>query len=940
MTYRWSRQRPNRIVLLLLILLTGSAPLAAASMVTDELVRAGHLLNRAGYGPSPTDLAIVRDIGVEAYIAEQLQPQGIDESGNAALLDREEALFTWQIPSRDTTLIATGALWRYRKGTEEPDPGWKGLDFDASAWLLGATGIGYDDGDDQTVLDDMRRDDAQGIPGYVSVYLRYEFNLTATSLTAISDLILRVDYDDGFRAYLNGVEVARANLPTGDVTYDTTATGSHEAGSAEDFDISAHAGLLVVGNNVLAIQAHNRSLTSSDFSIIPELLSREVLAEPARWVIRDVDALQQLVHIRGVYSQRQLQTVLAEFWENHFTTDYDKLVDYLDALQNSDAGDAMSREQAQAEAAQLEYQEYQFFYDNALGHFGDLLLYSATSPTMLVYLDNVLNVKGKANENYAREILELHTFGVDNRYTQRDIEQLARCFTGWAVCKIPSADARSFPASALEPPAVCGVQVEDTTVLDLGAIWRYFKGTEEPAPDASGGATTAWAHADFNDDAWLAGPTGIGYNDGDDATILSDMQGNYRSVYLRRSFTVRDASDFANLILEIAYDDGFVAYLNGSEVARSVSMEDTGTPPTYDQEANDNHEADEGAEYYNLSRFGALLQPGENVIAIQVHNTSLSSSDLSILPRLLDRTTLPGSVENGDRNAVWTFSFHPEWHDTAAKVLFADSEYEMTIPAGRTEAAGLTDALDVIDELVRHRSTAEFIGVKLIQKFVSDEITLATYHDGTAPTELRDLLDDVITAWNATEPAGHIATVMQTILDPTEQANPFWSERAYRGKVKTPIEYINSSLRVLGAEASGARLPQRNSAMGMELFVRDDPDGYSELGSDWIDTASMLERIEFVTDLAGNDNGDYRWDAAALLEMWNLTTPEQIVDFFDEMLFQRTLSKANKALLMDYLTTDSDGQPSALDPTDTTDYQRRVQKLVGLILSLPQWHFQ
>ncbi len=940
MIHRWLARWPLLSALLLSILLACSVSLAADPLPADALVRAGHLLNRIGYGPSPADLATVQDIGVEAYIAEQLNPQDIDESANAALLDREESLFEWQIPSRDTTLITAGALWRYHKGTEAPDPGWQGLRFDASAWALGATGIGYGDGDDNTVLDDMRRDDAQGVPGYVSVYLRYEFNLTAEALAAISDVILRVDYDDGFKAYLNGVEIARANLPTGGVTYDTTAAGSHEAGSAEDFDISSHAGRLVAGDNVLAIEGHNRSLTSSDFSIIPELLSREILAEPARRVIRDVDALQQLVHIRGLYSQRQLQTVLAEFWENHFTTDYDKMVDYLDDLQNSDAGDAMSREQARAEAAQLEYQEYQFFYDNALGNFGDLLLYSATSPTMLVYLDNVLNVKGKANENYAREILELHTFGVDNRYTQRDIEQLARCFTGWTICKVPSADARSFPASALDPPAVCGVQVEDTTVLDLGATWKYFKGTQEPTPDTDGAPTTAWARADFNDDEWLVGPTGIGYGDNDDATVLSDMRGNYHSVYLRRAFSVDDASDFENLILEIAYDDGFVAYLNGAEIARSASMEGTGTPPAFDQVSADNHEVTEGLEYYNLSRFAALLQPGENVLAIEVHNRSLTSSDLSVLPRLLDRTVLPGSVENGDRNAVWTFGFHPERHDTGEKVLFADSEFKLTIPAGRTERAGLADALDVIDELVGHRSTAEFIGIKLIQKFVSDEITLATYHDGTAPAELRDLLDEVIAAWNATEPPGNIATVMQTILDPHAQANPFWSERAYRSKVKTAIEYINSSLRVLSAEASGAQLPPRNSAMGMEFFVRDDPDGYSELGSDWIDTASMLERIEFVSALAKNGNADYQWDAAALLDLWNLQTPEQIVDFFNEVLFQRTLSQANRALLLDYLTTDSNGQPSPLDPTNRADYRRRAERLAGLVLSLPQWHFQ
>ncbi|UCD50261.1 MAG: DUF1800 family protein, partial [Phycisphaerales bacterium] len=337
----------------------------AASMPADERLRAGHVLNRIAYGPSLADSAHVEEIGLAAYIAEQLDPGGIDESDNLTLREREDALFEWEVPSRETAVVAAGVLWRYRKGTDEPDAGWRQLDFGDSSWSIGSTGIGYGDGDDATVLEDMRRTDSQ--TGYVSVYLRHEFQLTPQSLAAIGNLILRVDYDDGFKAYLNGTEIARANLPAGDVAYDAVATASHEAGNPEDFDISAHKDLLRTGYNVLAIRVHNRSATSSDLSMIPELVSREVLPGPARRVIRGVDELQQLVHLRGIYSRKQLQAVLAEFWENHFTTDADKLIDYLDDLQNSDATDAMSREQARAEAAQLEYEEYQFFHENALG---------------------------------------------------------------------------------------------------------------------------------------------------------------------------------------------------------------------------------------------------------------------------------------------------------------------------------------------------------------------------------------------------------------------------------------------------------------------------------------------------------------------------------------------------------------------------------------------
>jgi hypothetical protein len=898
----------------------------------------GHLLNRIAYGPSPGDLQWVEQVGLSTYIAQQLDPATIDESDNLELLTREAALFQELIPRLETDLVGNGTFWRYFKGTQAPPASWRETDFDDSVWLGGATGIGYGDNDDQTVLSDMRRTDAQ--PGYVSVFLRHTFHLTEADRLALNDLILLVDYDDGFIASLNGVEVARANMRAGTVAYDQTAAGSHEAGTPESFDITAFKQYLRNGLNVLAVQVHNQSPTSSDLSIHPELLSRTRLPGPALQTIKGVNELQQLVHVRGVYARRQLQAVLAEFWENHFTTDVEKLAEYFDALQNSDAGDAMSRDQAEAEAAQVEYREYQFFHDHALGTFGDLLLYSATSPSMLVYLDNVLNVKGAPNENYAREILELSAFGVDNRYTQADIEELGRCFTGWTVVKLAPDHVAPFPQSAREPPTESGVKFEDTQVIDLGAVWRYFKGEAEPSANGAGQPTTVWATPSFDDSNWLRGATGLGYGDGDDATVLSDMRNRYTSVYLRHRFTVDDPTQFAGLILEVGYDDGFVAYLNGTEIARSETMEGRGMPPTFDQTADGSHEVTEGIDSVSLAPYLGLLQPGENVLAVQTHNSSQGSSDLSILPRLLDRRILPGSIENGDRYAVWTFRFDPEQHDTGQKVLYADTPHAMIIPAGRSGPAGVQDALEVVEAMAGHPSTAEYICIKLIQRFVSDRITLDNVKDGTVSPELADLLDSAIGAWQSTTPPGHIATVMETILDPQGQAGYFWSATAYRSKVKTPIEYINSSLRALGAAATGKDLPGRNDAMGMHLFTRDEPDGYSELGFDWMDTATMLERIEFVRALADNRDSDFGWDSLGVLAAEGLTTPDHIVDYFDGILFQHTLSQADRMLVLEFLSTDDQGQLRPLDPDNRADFQQRVQACVGFMLSLPQWHFQ
>ncbi len=174
------------------------------------------------------------------------------------------------VPVAVTNLpIRAGDLWRYRKGTSEPSAGWKGLAFDDSAWFSGPSGFGYGDGDDATVLSDMSG-------RYTSTYIRKKFNVPDPA--SVASLTLTVDYDDGFVAYLNGVEVARANVSGTPPAYSGLALSNHEASRGDTspqpaavFDLTGYAGLLVRGVNVLVIQGHNRDLGSSDFSLIPSL---------------------------------------------------------------------------------------------------------------------------------------------------------------------------------------------------------------------------------------------------------------------------------------------------------------------------------------------------------------------------------------------------------------------------------------------------------------------------------------------------------------------------------------------------------------------------------------------------------------------------------------------------------------------------------------------
>lgn len=894
-------------------------------------VAAGHLLNRIAYGPVPGAVDAVVAAGIDAVLISQLNPDDIDESTNVPLVALEN-FFSDSFPIADQTFLYRPNGWfRYFLGEEEPPANWAQPGFDDSVWARGPAGFGRGDNDDLTEFDQF------GTSGVVSLYIRNEILIPTP--TPVGTAFLRIDYDDGFVAYLNGVEFARSsNINGTPPPFSATTTNGHEAGVPEYFPIPV--GMLLPGINVLAVQGHNQSPTNFDFSLHPTIVSTLATVDAARLVIQSRSDLQRYPFIRGIYSRRQLQTVLGEFWENHFTTDFDKVLDLYRNLRNRyDHRVFGSSTGGQSQAADVEFTEYDFFTENALGNFGDLLLHSAASPAMLIYLDNILNFAAQPNENYAREILELHSLGVDNGYTQTDIEEVARCFTGWTITRIPDDMVQPFPDYVTSPVTTEHHSWTSTALMEVGEVWNYLPGVEEPTPDINGEPTTAWAEVGYDDSTWLQGPTGIGYGDNDDATVLNDMQNGYVSFYARKTFDVPDAATNQRLEIEIDYDDGVVVYLNGLEVGRSRTMNGRGTPPPFSSSSG-GHEANRGNPLYiDLDLHRALLLPTGNVLAVQVHNAGITSGDCSFLPRITSNTPTPRHVDYSDRQGHWTFRFNPGEHDDGPKTLFDGTPYQINIPPGRVGADGVLDALDVIDGLVAHPNTAEFICMKLIQRFVSDDISLATIHDGSAPIELQSLLASMVAAWYSTAPPGNIGTVLGALLDPVDQQGPFWDPANQRSKVKTPVEFINFTLRSLNASASTDDLAFWEERMGMDLFQRDDPDGYPEVGSEWIGTTTLLERINFARRFASNVDNDYQWELDNFVNPTAGLGVSEVLAVFDDVLFQSTLTEAEKCIVIDYVETDVNGQPWPLDPQDP-GYRDRVRDMVGFLFSLPRWQFQ
>ena len=171
------------------------------------------------------------------------------------------------------------------------------------------------------------------------------------------------------------------------------------------------------------------------------------------------------------------------------------------------------------------------------------------------------------------------------------------------------------------------------TLINQGDVFKYLTPSSE--------LNSNWNSLSFDDSNWAESASGFGYGDGDDATVLPNST---RSVFLRKVFEITDISEVSSLILDIDYDDGFVAYINGIEVARANI---NGVPPPYNSGTIQDHEAQlySGGtpERFLITDFSSILNTGENILTIQAHNVSPGSSDLTIIPFLTAVFNTPNS---------------------------------------------------------------------------------------------------------------------------------------------------------------------------------------------------------------------------------------------------------------------------------------------------------
>jgi uncharacterized protein (DUF1800 family) len=170
------------------------------------------------------------------------------------------------------------------------------------------------------------------------------------------------------------------------------------------------------------------------------------------------------------------------------------------------------------------------------------------------------------------------------------------------------------------------------------------------------------------------------------------------------------------------------------------------------------------------------------------------------------------------------FEFNPRMHDEGAKIVLGH----------KIHSGGMADGIEVLNLLAKSPVTAHYLSLQLAQRFVADDPPPALV-DRMAKTYLKK--------------DGDLREVMRTML----QSPEFWSQGAYQAKVKTPFELVVSALRSTSANVDTAFvLGNELRKLGEPLYRKMEPTGYSFANSEWISSASLLERVNFAATLAHN----------------------------------------------------------------------------------------
>ena len=217
------------------------------------------------------------------------------------------------------------------------------------------------------------------------------------------------------------------------------------------------------------------------------------------------------------------------------------------------------------------------------------------------------------------------------------------------------------------------------------------------------------------------------------------------------------------------------------------------------------------------------------------------------------------------------FVFRPQMHDAGEKIVLGEK-----LRAGR----GIEDGEQVLDIVARHPATARYIATKLVRRFVADDPPKA-------------LIDQAAAVFTRTD--GDIREVLRVIV----ASNEFFSQRAYRSKIKSPFEVVVSAMRAMNAEPdSTPRTAQLIAFLGQPIFGHQAPNGYPETSDAWMNTGAILNRINFGIAVGANRIPGARIAAIPGLDTLRSAPRAKQVDAVAALLLGGSISPDTRAVLL------------------------------------------
>jgi uncharacterized protein (DUF1800 family) len=254
---------------------------------------------------------------------------------------------------------------------------------------------------------------------------------------------------------------------------------------------------------------------------------------------------------------------------------------------------------------------------------------------------------------------------------------------------------------------------------------------------------------------------------------------------------------------------------------------------------------------------------------------------------------------------VGTFAFHPLAHDSAEKHVLGQ-----TIPAG----GAMEDGEHVLDLLAAHPSTAHFLARKLAQKFVADDPPPA-------------LVERLARTYLATH--GDLTAVYLALFRSPE----FWSDQAFNGKTKTPLEFAVSAVRALGGTTYGdAALVKALDGMGEPLYRAQPPTGWPEVATPWVNAGALVTRINFALALTA---GRIPGTEVPLPNDVHASSPSAAVDALARTVLHQPLSETTRATLVRAV---GQGENDVMPDGETRPVDQA--KVAGLLLGSPEFQKQ